>query len=195
MKITKGLLTKIVKEEVKKQINQGRRIDEIFGLFGGGKKEKAKPSAGASKGNDTQTLQSIVKVSDKKKFAEMFKKNPRSYLSAVTLAANGVPRNFRYKLQIRKEYLPYIQTLVKRLEATKSGKSKKDPLAFLSVRFLTDESEANNRSAGEAFEVDSGNLSKFGVEAEKFVRYMKDYMKSEMDPSLKQLAKNMANKR
>ena len=77
MKITKGLLTKIVKEEVKKQINQGRRIDEIFGLFGGGKKEKAKPSVGASKGNDTQTLQSIVKVSDKKKFAEMFKKNPR----------------------------------------------------------------------------------------------------------------------
>ena len=54
MKITKGLLTKIVKEEVKKQINQGRRIDEIFGLFGGGKKAKPKAKAGASKSSGNQ---------------------------------------------------------------------------------------------------------------------------------------------
>tara|TARA_R110000823_G_scaffold312111_1_gene438578 strand:- start:369 stop:938 length:570 start_codon:yes stop_codon:yes gene_type:complete len=182
MKITKTQLRQIIKEELQTE------------LFGFGGKKKAAPKARAAAqgpGPDQKMLQRIVEMSDRKEFIEAFKENPRLYVGAVRLAANGTSAARLFLSGHIKEYYQYVQKLQNRLENSSfvTGKrNTEDPMGDLAVRFLTDESEADNKGARAAYDVDSGQRSTFGFKGEKFVSFVKKYMKSEMDPDLGNLA-------
>ncbi len=195
MKITKTQLRQIIKEEVQKELDSGESLQELFGMFGGGKKKsQPKSKAGASKSSDNQKMLHKIfnkgRTPDKKELLMAFKESPEAYVSAVRLAAKGVSGAGNRNTGQVEEYLKYIQILNNRYQNSSyvTGKrNTKDPMGDISVRFLTDNSEANNPGAREAHEVDSGNQSNFGDKAAKFVDAMKSYASDENDFTLNYL--------
>ena len=189
MKITKSQLRQIIKEELQ---------TELFGF--GKKKSQPKAKAGASKSSGNQEMLNKIfnkgRSPNKKEILITFKENPEAYVNAVRLAAKGVggARN-RHSGQVE-EYLKYIHTLYSRYQNSSyvtGKKNAKDPMGDISVRFLTDKSQANNPGAREAHEVDSGNQSNFGVEAVKFVNALKGYASDENDFTLNNLVQKAEN--
>lgn len=145
MKITKSQLRQIIKEELQTE------------LFGFGKKKEKGAAPAASKGNDqqlTDILLKLAKLRDAKEFAAVYNENPGLFASAVRLGVEGLPKDNRFRNPLLQKYKPYIDKL-------------------------------NNKP------IDQDNLSTFGDETKKFVFALQDYAKDEMDPNLKQLAKNL----
>tara|TARA_E500000331_G_scaffold43898_1_gene36598 strand:- start:373 stop:822 length:450 start_codon:yes stop_codon:yes gene_type:complete len=147
VKITKSQLRQIIKEELQTE------------LFGFGKKKEKGAAPAASKGNDqqlTDILLKLAKLRDAKEFAAVYNENPGLFASAVRLGVEGLPKDNRFRNPLLQKYKPYIDKL-------------------------------NNKP------IDQDNLSTFGDETKKFVFALQDYAKDEMDPNLKQLAKNLEN--
>ena len=145
MKITKSQLRKIIKEELQTE------------LFGFGKKKEKGASPAASKGNDqqlTDILLRLMKMRDTKELAALYNENPGLFASAVFLGVEGLPKSNRFRNPLMQKYKPYIMKLNKK-------------------------------------PIDQDNRSTFGDETKKFVFALQDYAKDEMDPKLKQLAKNL----
>jgi hypothetical protein len=145
VKITKSQLRQIIKEELQTE------------LFGFGKKKEKGAAPAASKGNDqqlTDILLKLAKLRDAKEFAAVYNENPGLFASAVRLGVEGLPKDNRFRNPLLQKYKPYIDKL-------------------------------NNKP------IDQDNLSTFGDETKKFVFALQDYAKDEMDPNLKQLAKNL----
>jgi len=147
MKITKTQLRQIIKEELQTE------------LFGFGKKKEKGAAPAASKGNDqqlTDILLRLMKMRDTKELAALYNENPGLFASAVFLGVEGLPKSNRFRNPLMQKYKPYIMKLNKK-------------------------------------PIDQDNRSTFGDETKKFVFALQDYAKDEMDPKLKQLAKNLEN--
>ena len=148
----------MIKESITKKIKSNENLQEVFGMFGGGKKkEKPKASGGGRDKNVQQLLLNIFKMKGTDQFVAAYNKNPGLFVSAVRLGVEGLPKDNRFRNPLMKRYKPYIDKLFK----------------------------VNPKG------IEKERQSEFGRETEKFVFALQDYAKDEMDPNLKQLAKNL----
>ena len=190
----------MIKESITKKAQSDENLQEFFGMFGSKKKAQPKAKAGASKSSGNQEMLNKIfnkgRSPDKKKLLIAFKENPEAYVNAVRLAAKGIKGAQNRNAGQVEEYLKYIQTLNNRYQNSSyvtGKKNTKDPMGDISVRFLTDASEANNPGAREAHKVDSGNLANFGSKVVKFVDAMKSYASDENDFTLNNLVQKAEN--